>query len=186
MFRKPVWNMRKIEFTAQEERLLASAKSVQAWERYKRSSLATGILFTLLFAGAVFAAGSGTEFSGTLAGVLAIYGVMTCIRVLHLRRMLTAYGSILHKIHVRLTEITGKNAEEISASDNGLAGNMILLTAFFVLLQLALYLLSVPYKLWLVSASVAFFLLLTAVIKCRYAGRIMELMELCTELRQRF
>ena len=174
--------MNKISFPAFEERLYLRAGDTTGILRYRRSALVSGILFSLLFAGAWFALRTdGVQVlpEPVLETVLALYAVMTCLAVMNFSRPLEAYRSILRKIGRRLAERTGTALPPEAEDEPGDRRNLLILTGFYLAVLAALMLRVLPG--FVILPATVLFLLLTALLKCRAADRILEAKKACVE-----
>lgn len=158
-----------------ERRLLELSRSDAAFLRYRRNSILNSVLFSVLFAMAVYVIDwnlHGSKLYVMVVGILAVYSLLSCLTVVNFQRILEAHRSLLGKL-------SGTSVEECPEKQSRI--NMILLTAFFWCLLLAVLLLQLPGKSFYLAGGFAFFMLLSAMIKYRYACIVIDCKHRCAK-----
>jgi hypothetical protein len=163
------------ELNNYEKRLLELAKSDDSIVRYRRSMLINSILYSGLFAFATYAidwSQRATSLYYIIAGVLAVYSLLSGFAVINFHRALNTYRALLGKL-------TGEVITEREESQSG--KNMVMLTIFYWCMLLAVILLPLTFKHYYFAGAFAFFMLLSAAIKYRYATILLEYRHRCAE-----
>lgn len=166
---------KQIELTNIEKRLLVLAKSDTSILRYRKSMTINSVLYAVLFATAVYTidwSQRTTTLYYIIAGVLAVYSLLSGMAVINFQRALNTYRSLLSKL-------TGETITECPEKQPGT--NMVLLTLFFLAMLLAIVILPLTHKHFYMAGAFAFFMLLSAAIKYRYAGILLDYRHRCAE-----
>ncbi|MBR2428261.1 MAG: hypothetical protein IKB16_16115 [Lentisphaeria bacterium] len=159
-----------------ERRLLEHVRTDGDVIRYRRTAIKNSIFYSILFAMAVKMMDGkafDTKMCSMIAGILAVYSLLSCMAVVNFQRALNAYRSILEKL-------SGTPVEECPEKQSKI--NMILLTVFFWCILLAIILLDLSGKQYYLAGGFAFFMLLSAGIKYRYAGIVIDYKHRCAKL----
>lgn len=163
------------ELTNIEKRLLELAKNDTTILRYRKSMVINSVLYAILFATAVYTidwSQRTTTLYYIIAGVLAVYSLLSGMAVINFQRALNTYRSLLGKL-------TGEAITESQEKQSGT--NMFLLTLFFWAMLLAIVILPLTYKHFYMAGAFAFFMLLSAAVKYRYATILLEYRHRCAE-----
>ena len=163
------------ELNHYEKRLLELAKSDNTILRYRKSMMINSILYSILFAAAVYVidwSQRTTALYYLIAGILAVYSLLSGFTVINFHRALNTYRALLCKL-------TGEDITERPENQSG--KNMVMLTIFYWCMLLAVSLLPVTFKHFYLAGVFAFFMLLSAAIKYRYATILLEYRHRCAE-----
>ena len=165
----------QMELNHYEKRLLELAKSDVTILRYRKSMVINSILYSILFAVAVFVI-DWSQRTSTLyyliAGILAVYSLLSGFAVINFQRAMNTYRALLGKL-------TGESITEQPEKQSG--KNMIMLTIFYWCMLLAVIVLPITHKHFYFAGAFAFFMLLSAGIKYRYATILLEYRHRCVE-----
>lgn len=165
----------QLELNHYEKRLLELAKSDDTILRYRKSMVINSILYSILFVFAVYVidwSQRTTTLYYLIAGFLAVYSLLSGFAVINFQRALNTYRALLGKL-------TGDTITEQPESQAG--KNMVMLTIFYWCILLAVIVLPMTFKHFYFAGAFAFFTLLSAVIKYRYATILLEYRHRCLE-----
>ena len=124
------------ELNNYEKRLLELAKSDDSIVRYRRSMLINSILYSGLFAFATYAidwSQRATSLYYIIAGVLAVYSLLSGFAVINFHRALNTYRALLGK----LTGLLGDEKDKSAGGRRGLGGTDVALVGQFKIEQCA-------------------------------------------------
>lgn len=167
----------KLKLNRYEEDIYRSCADTTNLQRFKNSSLRSGLLFVLVFGILTFK----MQLNIWIIGVLAAYAVILLLEISRLAYLLGTTREVYSKVVTQLFEATKMPELEAEAEqshnraiEKNLLRNGKLLAAFYVTVLFALYLLNVPYMNYFVGGATVLTVLLTLRLKIVGANSLIQ------------